>query len=115
MAVSLGMMRTPITVQSKTVTTDTEGFPTSTPAKVLDTYAYREQRQATEVWRNRAEYTDATDMFVIRKPAAAIKTDMVIVCGDETFEIRAVDSIKGRGMYLQILAREVVPSGGIQL
>ena len=113
MAVSLGMMTTPITISSKTVTTDAEGFASETLVKVLDAKAYREQRQATEIWRNRAEFCSATDMFIIRKPSAAIKTDMVIECGGELFEIRSIDALKGRGMYLQILAEEVVPSGEV--
>ncbi len=36
---------------------------------------------------------------------------MTILCGDERFNITSVENVKGRGMYLEVLAKEVEPSG----
>jgi hypothetical protein len=36
---------------------------------------------------------------------------MVLIHGDKRFEITSVEDVKGRGMYIEVLAKEVVPSG----
>lgn len=110
---ALGRMITPITIQSVSNSPDSEGFKTLTKTPVVTCKAYREGRHGSEAWRNRAAFTDATDRFVIRDPHLAIKTDMEIVCGSQTFQITSVENVKGRGMYLEILGREVVPSGEV--
>lgn len=107
----LGRMNVPMTVSSKVLTKDGEGFAAETLAEVLTTRGYREGRHGNEAWRNRASFTDATDLFIFRKPAIEIKTDMVIVCGGGKFEIVSIENVKGRGMYLSVLAREVKQSG----
>jgi hypothetical protein len=35
----------------------------------------------------------------------------VILCGDDRFEITSVEDVKGRGMYLEVLAKKVTPDG----
>jgi hypothetical protein len=36
---------------------------------------------------------------------------MVLSHSDKKFEITSVEDIKGRGMYIEVLAKEVIPSG----
>jgi hypothetical protein len=36
---------------------------------------------------------------------------MVIIHSDKRFEITSIEDVKGRGMYIEVLAKEVVPSG----
>jgi len=36
---------------------------------------------------------------------------MTIVCDDTLFEITSVEDVKGKGMYVEVLAKEVVKSG----
>lgn len=36
---------------------------------------------------------------------------MVVVCGAGRFQISSVEDVKGRGMYLEVLAEEVKASG----
>lgn len=107
----IGRMREQISIKSRVIVIDAEGFQTEVLTEVLSTRAEWESQHATTVWKNRASFTDATDCFYIRKPAVEIKDDMVIECGAETFEITSVDEIKGRGLWLEILARRSVPSG----
>jgi hypothetical protein len=35
----------------------------------------------------------------------------VILCGDDRFEITSVEDVKGRAMYLEVLAKKVTPDG----
>nr|DAT51824.1 MAG TPA: head-tail joining protein [Caudoviricetes sp.] len=36
---------------------------------------------------------------------------MRLLCGDSVFEITSVEDVKGRGMYIEVLCKEVRPSG----
>lgn len=108
---ALGRMTRTVQIIRRTNTPDSEGF-SSTQDEVIKTVkAYREGRHGSEAWRNRASFTDATDMFTIRYPHFEVKTDMFVRDGDSIFTITSVENVKGRGMYVQILGREVVPSG----
>ncbi len=107
----LGRMTTQISLVSYTTTYDSEGFSTRTAGTPKNVKAYREGRHGSEAWRNRAAFSTATDLFVIRDPGIPVTTDMAIICGSDTFEITSVENVKGRGMYLEILAKEVKPSG----
>ena len=91
---------------------DAEGFATTVYDVVASTRAYREGRHASARWANRAAFTDATDLFRFRKqPDFRPRTDMFIEYKGERFEILSIENIKGRGMYIEILARQVKPSG----
>ena len=62
-------------------------------------------------WANRAQFTEATHLFRFLYPGIEIKTDMVILCEDKRFEITSVENVKGRGMYIEVLAKVVEPVG----
>ena len=52
------------------------------------------------------------DLFRFRTiPHLEVTTEMRIVCGNKTFEITSVEDVKGRGMYIEVLAKEVESSG----
>ena len=111
---SFGKMNTFIDLIEKRVTVDEEGFRGATEAVVASIRAYREGRHGSEKWANRAAFTDATDLFRFRCiPGVTVNTSMVIVCPGGRFEITSVEDVKGRGMYVEVLAREVKPSGKV--
>lgn len=91
---------------------DNEGFTTTVDEVLASVHVYREGRHGSERWANRAAFTDATDLFRFRcVPGVKITTEMVISCADGRFEITSVENVKGRGMYIEVLAKEVKPSG----
>ena len=105
-------MNTRIVFYDKLNATDDEGFKDELEVWLMEIRAYREGRHGTEKWANRASFTDATDLFRFRKiPNFNPTTNMFIECNGERFEITSVEDVKGRGMYIEILAREVKPSG----
>ena len=109
---SIGMMNTRIDLCRKEVSLDAEGFSTVEYKAVASIRAYREGRHGSERWSNRASFTDATDLFRFRAmPHTEVTTDMTILCDGHLFEITSVENVKGRGMYLEVLAKEVKPSG----
>lgn len=109
---SYGKMNTFITISKKEFAKDNEGFKTETDITVAETRAYREGRHGSERWANMAAFSTATDLFRFRViPGLAVTTDMKILCAGHIFEITSVEDVKGRGMYLEVLAQEVKPGG----
>ena len=109
---SYGKMSTLVDIVKPTVTTDEDGFRIVSDEVLATVRAYREGRHGSERWANRAAFTDATDLFQMREvPKLVLTTDMALVCGAERFEITSVEDVKGRGMYVEVLARKVESSG----
>ena len=109
---SFGKMNTFIDIIETVTIKDSEGFSTEIDNIVASIKAYREGRHGTEIWANRAAFSEATDLFRFRRiPNVTVKTSMVLVTKDGRFEITSVEDVKGRGMYIEVLAKEVKPSG----
>ena len=109
---SYGKMNTFIDIIEKVTTKDPEGFRTEVDNIIASVRAYREGRHGNEKWANRALFSEATDLFCFRRiPNVSITTAMVVVNKDGRFEITSVVDVKGRGLYMEVLAKEVVPSG----
>ena len=109
---SFGKMNTFIDIIEKKVTTDDEGFRSTEDEVVAYVRAYQEGRHGSEKWANRASFTDATTLFRFRNiPGITVTTAMVITCENGRFEITSVEDVKGRGMYVEALAKEVKSSG----
>ena len=109
---SFGKMNTFIDIVEKQKILDAEGFSSITDVVIASVRAYREGRHGNEKWANRSTFSDATDLFRFRViPGVTVTAAMVIVCEGGRFEITSVEDIKGRGMYIEVLAKEVVSSG----
>ena len=109
---SFGKMKAFIDIVEKITVKDSEGFSAEIDNILASVRAYREGRHGNEKWANRATFSEATDLFRFRcLPGITVTTAMVIVCDDGRFEITSVEDIKGRGMYIEVLAKEVKASG----
>lgn len=109
---SFGKMNTFIDLVEKKKVLDDEGFSSIADIVVASVRAYREGRHGSEKWANRSTFSDATDLFRFRTiPNIKITTAMVLVCEDGRYEIISVEDVKGRGMYIEVLAKEVISSG----
>lgn len=105
-------MNTFIDIIEKVIIKDSEGFSTEVDNIVASVRAYREGRHGTEKWANRAAFSEATDLFRFRCiPGVTVTTAMIIVNEAGRFEITSVEDVKGRGMYKEVLAKEVRPNG----
>jgi len=109
---SYGRMNTLISIAREVVLKDAEGFATNTVQVIASVFAYREGRHGSQKWVNRAAFSEATDLFRFRViPGLTVTTVQVILCGDDRFEITSVEDVKGRGMYIEVLAKKVTPDG----
>lgn len=110
---SFGRMDTLIDIVEQRKALDSDGFSSMQDVTVASVRAYREGRHGSEKWANMAAFSDATDLFRFRViPGVTVTTAMSLVCGDERFQITSVEDVKGRGMYLEVMAKAVNPSGG---
>lgn len=99
-------------IVEETITTDEEGFKIKEIQALASVRAYREGRHGSEMWKNLSAFSDVTDLFIIRTiPNLRISKNMILLNRNQRFEIKSVEEIKGRGMYIEILAKEVEPSG----
>lgn len=106
---ALGRLDTPITFTLLSKEKDEEGFSNMVSHPIACVRAYKEDKNTTEKWANKALLEDVTTLFQIRYiPNIRITTDMQIECFDGTYDIKSVENIKGRNMYLQILAKKKV-------
>ena len=81
-SMSFGKMNTFIDITEKQTVKDTEGFSTETDIVLASVRAYREGRHGNEKWANRAQFSEATDIFRFRCiPGVTVTTAMVIVSG----------------------------------
>ena len=109
---SFGKMNKFIEITQKQIALDDEGFQSETDVVLARVRAYREGRHGSEKWANRAAFSEATDLFRFRTiPDVTVTAEMRILCDNAIFEITSVEDVKGRGMYIEVLCKEVEPSG----
>ena len=109
---SYGKMNTFIDIIERITLKDAEGFRSQGDQIIASIRAYREGRHGNEKWANRAVFSEATDLFRFRRiPDVTVTTQMIISCSGGRFVIASVEDVKGRGMYIEVLAKEVTASG----
>jgi len=110
---SYGKMNDFIQIILKNKEKDKDGFMNEAKEVVASIRAYREGRHGNSMWANRATFTTATDLFRFRKiPNVNLTTSMVIVCDGSEFEIFSIEDVKGKKMYIEVLAKKVEPTDG---
>ena len=110
---SFGKMNTFADIISVKRNKDSEGFSTTTDEILASVRVYREGRHGSQRWANLATFSEATDLFRFRViPGIAITTDHIIVCDGGRYNITSVEDVKGRGMYIEILAKKVEATNG---
>ena len=92
---------------------DSEGFTHSEDEVLASVRVYREGRHGSQRWANLAAFSDATDLFRFRRiPDLTVGTQHSILCNGVRFSIISVEDVKGRGMYVEVLAKKVVATSG---
>lgn len=92
---------------------DSEGFTHSEDEVLASVRVYREGRHGSQRLANLAAFSEATDLFRFRCiPRLTVTTDQFLICGGERFNIISVENVKGRGMYIEVLAKRSEPTIG---
>lgn len=113
MSMSFGKMNGFAEIKAIRKEKDSEGFAAQVEVTLASVRVYREGRHGSERWANLAAFSEATDLFRFRViPGMAVTTEHFIVFEGERFDITSVENVKGRGMYIEALAKKVVGSVG---
>lgn len=92
---------------------DVEGFSSKEDVVLASFRVYHEGRHGSVRWANLAAFSEATDLFRFRTiPDVTVETGQAIVCDGDRFEILSVEDVKGRSMYVKVLAKKVVATHG---
>ena len=92
---------------------DSEGFTAAVDEVLASVRIYREGRHGSQRWANLAAFSEATDLFRFRViHGVDITTDHIIVCDGGRYDIVSVEDVKGRGMYIEVLAKRSEPTVG---
>lgn len=109
----LGLMNKPAKLCEKTFVTDSEGFSAQRVAILADIRVFVEGRHGSERWANLAAFSEATELFRFRKiPNVKVTTKQYIIFEGEEYDILSVEDVKGRSMYIEVLAKKAVASNG---
>lgn len=110
---SLGLMNKPAKLCEKTFISDSEGFASQRVTVLANIRVFVEGRHGSERWANLAAFSEATELFRFRKiPNLDITTKQYIIFNDEEYDILSVENVKGRNMYVEVLAKKAVASNG---
>ena len=55
---------------------------------------------------------ESFDLHADNAPGVGITTDHIIVCDGSRYDIVSVEDVKGRGMYIEVLAKRSEPTSG---
>lgn len=92
---------------------DSEGFTHSENEVLASVRVYREGRHGSQRWANLAAFSEATDLFRFRCILGlTVTTDQFLICDDCRYDIVSVEDVKGRGMYIEVLAKKEVQTVG---
>ena len=113
MIMSYGKMNGFVDIVRTKQVKDSEGFATTQDEVLASVRVYREGRHGSQRWANLAVFSEATDLFRFRCiPGLTVTTDQFLICDDCRYNIVSVENVKGRGMYVEVLAKKVVSSSG---
>ena len=99
-----------IDIISTVPTKDTEGFVSTGDNILASVRASKEERHGTRKWANLAAFSTVTTLFRFRRlPGFEIVPSYYIVCAGGRYRILSVDDVRGRGLYIEVMAEKVEP------
>jgi head-tail adaptor len=101
-------LNTNISIITTAPTKDAEGFVTHGDTILTTVRAYFEPKNSTEKWANMAAFSTANALFRFRKlPGVDINPSLYITCDSGRYQIISAEDVRGRGMYIEVLAEKV--------
>ena len=109
--ISFGKMNKQVQIVTTTQTKDSEGFATPSDTVLATVRAYFEPKNSTEKWRNDAVFAEASALFRFRViPGLAVDTSLFLIYMGKRYNIISVEDVRGRGMYMELIAKAVTGS-----
>ena len=110
---SFGKMNAFIDILQTDQSRDADGFSVSKDIVLASVRAYKEDRHGTKLWANRAAFSTATTLFRFRViPGIEVTTKLIILCSKVRYKVLSIEDVRGRGMYIEVLAEKLEPAKG---
>jgi len=105
---AIGKMNAFIDIIATEKIKDSAGFATEKDIVKASVRAFQEYRSGTVKWANRAQFSTANWLFIFRViPGLEVTTKMKIGCGGKQYKITSIEDVRGRNMYLEVLAESI--------
>ena len=102
---SFGKMNSFIDIISAEPVKDADGFVNHGDTVLASVRAYFEQKNSTEKWRNMSQSSEVNALFRLRVvPDLELNNRHIIAYEGKRYNIFSVENVKGRGMYIEVLA-----------
>lgn len=106
--IDAGKYNRKITIFKEIITTDADGFPTTTEQVVLEPYAKVKTTKGFTLIANNSDFEKAYTNFTIRYPSITeINRDMRIRFKNKVFMIEYLNNVDEANIELEIQAKEV--------
>ena len=96
-----------ITINSVTISTDSDGFQTRTLTKVLQTYARVKTAKGMTLIKLGTDFEKAYTNFTIRYPVTEINRDMIVQYAGKEYTIEYLNNIDMNYVELEMQCKEV--------
>ena len=110
MKMAYGKMNAFINIITTAPTKDAEGFVTKGDRVLASVRAYKEVRNTSAKWERiigNAAFSGVSVMFRFRKiPGLTVDTTLFITDADGRYNIVSAEDVRGRGMYVEVLAEK---------
>ena len=108
---SYGKMNTLLDIISTNPDKDSEGFVTKGDTVIASVRAYKETRNTTAKWERiigSTAFSGVSAIFRFRKiPSFTVTTSHFLIDSEGRYNIVSVEDVRGRGMYIEILAEKL--------
>jgi hypothetical protein len=103
-----GNMNTEIDIISTTPVKDADGFATTGDTVLATVRAYKEDKHGSGKWANMTAFSRTSAIFRFRRiPGMTITTEHVVACEAGRFRIISTEDVRGRGMYVEVVAEKL--------
>jgi SPP1 family predicted phage head-tail adaptor len=96
-----------ISIFSKTITEDSDGFPINSESAVLTAHAAVKTTKGFTLISSGTDFEKAYTNFTIRFPKTTITRDMFVRYAGKEYSIEYLNNIDEKGIELEIQAKEV--------
>lgn len=103
MQINPGELNKKITIYSRAVDIDSDGFPTTTETPALTCWAKVTRTSGTEIIKANADFSNVKIRFLIRCPKVEITRKMIVRYGVD-YEIEYVNDYGDSHEYVEIIA-----------
>ena len=105
--INAGKYNKKIQIYSTAITTDADGFQTTSRTLVLEPYAAVKTTKGFMLIRNGSDFEKAYTNFTIRYPATEINRDMEIDFHGKTYSVEYLNNVDENYVELEIQAKEI--------